>query len=254
MAADISKNAPLSTWMQFAQSQNIPVKFKPVIVRTAWTRAQLLQKNNEAAKLENALAASNPSLATAVTKVKNAPDGSARQFAVACLILRNYGMSPYLHGGAERHDEPIGVFDYYNNNFWVPLPLVEKAAGDDDSYYAYNNMIGYVGDHDVRDKMKKYWQPGVKRFLSNTEKKDAERERLLLANNHPSRFFGQVVLDWVKAHPTDPDGPEMLYRIVKLPKWTEVTPVGSEFSKKAYFALHKAYPGNQWTKKAVCYY
>lgn len=253
MAADMSRNAPLSTWMQFAQSQNIPAKFKPVIVRTTWTRAQLLQKTNEAAKLESTLAASNPSLAAAVTKIKNAPEGPARQFAIACLILRNYGMSPYLRGGAERHDEPIGMFDYYNNNFWVPLPLAEKKEGDDDSY-AYNNMVGYVGDHEVSEKMKKYWQSGVNRFLSNNEKKEADAERQLLVKNHPSRFFGQTVLDWAKSHPTDPDVPEMLYRVVKLPKWTEATPVGSEFSKKAYFALHKAYPGNPWTKKAVCYY
>ncbi len=254
MAADLSKNAPLSTWMQFAQSQNTPARFKPVIVRAAWTRAQLLEKSSEAAKLESALAATNPSLAAAVAKVKNAPDEKARQFAIACLVLRNYGMSPYLRGGAERHDEPIGEFDYYNNNFWVPLPMVDKAEGDDDSYYSYNNTIGYTGDHEVRDKMKKYWQPGLKRFLSNTEKKNADAERQLLMKNHPSRFFGQTVLEWAKTHPSDPNVPEMLYRIVKLPKWTEVTPVGSEYSKKAYLALHKAYPGNQWTKKAVCYY
>ncbi len=78
MAADMSRNAPFSTWMQFAQSQNIPAGFKPVIVRTAWTRAQLLQKNNEATKLEPVLAATNPSLAAAVTKIKKCARWSVR--------------------------------------------------------------------------------------------------------------------------------------------------------------------------------
>ncbi len=253
MAADMSRNAPFSTWMQFAQSQSIPAGFKPVIVRTAWTRAQLLQKSNEASKLEPVLAATNPSLAAAVTKIKNAPAGPARQFAVACLILRNYGMSPYLRGGIERHGEPLGEFDYYNNNFWVPIAN-DETPSDKDNYYAYNETVGYVGDSDVRNKMKQYCEPGVRRLLSDIEKKDAASERALILKNHPSRYFGQVVLDWAKSHPSDPDVPEMLYRVVKLPKWTEVTPVGSEFSKKACLALHKAYPGNPWTKKAVCYY
>lgn len=253
MAADLSRNAPFSTWMQFAQSQNTPAEFKPVIVRTAWIRAQLLQKNNEAAKLEAALAATNPSLTSAVNKIKNSPAGPARQFAIACLVLRNYGMSPYLRGGIERHGEQLGEFDYYNNNFWVPIANDEKAS-EKDNFYAYNDTVGYVGDSEVRNKMKQYWQPGLERLLSDIEKKNAYEERLVILKNHPSRYFGQTVLDWAKTHPSDPDVPEMLYRVVKLPKWTEVTPVGSEFSKKAYFALHKAYPGNPWTKKAVCYY
>lgn len=253
-AKDLSRNAPLSTWMQFAQSQSPTSKFKPIIVRTAWTRAQVLQRPDLAAKLENDLASSNPTLAAAVNKIKSAPAGPAKQFAVACLVLRNYGMSPYLLGGAERHADLIGVFDYYNNNFWLPLPVKETKPEDSESYYAYNDTVGFVGDNEIRDKMTGYSSPGVNRLLSEAERKAAAAELLLMIKNHPSRFFGQTVLDWAKTHPKDPDVPEMLYRVVKLPKWTQVTPVGSEFSKKAYFALHKGYPGNPWTKKAVCYY
>ncbi len=252
-ALDLSRNAPLSTWIQFARDQAVSARFKPVIVRAAWTRAQMLQKANEAAKLETLLASTNPSLAPAVAKIRSSAEGPARQFAIACLILRNYGMSPYLSGGAERHAAPIDEFDYYNNNFWVPLSLDEKSA-DSDNSYSYNDMTGYVGDNEVRDKMKGYWQPGLSRFLSDAEKKSAKADLLTLNKNHPSRFLGQIVLDYAKSHPSDPDVPEMLYRVVKLPKWTEVTPAGSEFSKKAYLALHTAYPGNKWTKKAVCYY
>lgn len=254
MARDLSRNAPLSTLMTFAKMQSASSKFKPVIVRTAWTRAQILQRSDLAATLENDLASSNPTLVASVNKIKNAPAGLAKQFAVACLILRNYGMSPYLMGGAERHGESIGVFDYYNNNFWVPMPLKETNPEDSESYYEYNNTVGFVGDNQISQKMTNYASPGVGRFLNEREKKAAVSELQLMLKNHPSRFFGQTVLDWAKLHPHDPDVPEMLFRVVKLPKWTQVTPVGSEFSKKAYFALHKGYPGNPWTKKAVCYY
>jgi len=253
-AHDLSRNAPLSTWMTFAQSQKANAKFKPIVVRTAWTRAQILERPDLAATLENDLALSNPGLAAAVNKVRNAPGGIAKRFAVACLILRNFGMSPYLMGGAERHAGPIGTFDYYNNNFWVPLPVKDEKPEDSQNYYAYNDTVGYVGDDQIRQKMTGYASPGVARFLSDADKKAAAAEMLLMIKNHPSRFLGQAVLDWARNHPHDPDVPEMLYRVVKLPKWTQVTPVGSEFSKKAYFALHKGYPGNPWTKKAVCYY
>lgn len=110
VARDISRNAPLSVWMSFAQSQNLPAKFKPVFLRTAWTRAQLLQQSDDAADIADEVGASNPKLAAALAKVKTAPAGSARQFAIAFAILKNYGMSPYLQGGAERHGLPITEF------------------------------------------------------------------------------------------------------------------------------------------------
>ena len=43
-----------------------------------------------------------------------------------------------------------------------------------------------------------------------------------------------------------PSVPEMVYRVVRLPEWTEVTPVGSAYSHKAYALLHKKYPANTW--------
>lgn len=252
VSEDLSKNGPLSVWMAFTQSQNLSAKFKPVFLRTAWTRAQMLQQSDDADGIAAEVAATNPLLAPAIAKIKAAPAGPAKQFAIASAILKNYGMSPYLRGGAERHGLPLKEFDYYNNNFWVPFPLEDKKNTDD--YSSYNDTVGFCGSYAMRDRLRQYTENGVLKRLSDAEKKDAVAERALLLKNHPSRFLGQAVLDWQKTHPTDADVPELLYRIVKLPKWTDVTPVGSEFSKKAYFVLHQKYPGNPWTKKAVCYY
>jgi len=199
------------------------------------------------------VAVSNPKLASALARVKSAPAGQAKQFAIACAILKNYGMSPYLQGGTERHGLPISEFDYYNNNFWVPFGAKKDESSDDD-YFSYNSTVGFCGADAIKEKIKNYGQNGVSDRLSESAKKSAVDERALLLKNHPSRFLGQAVLDWQRTHPGDPDLPELLYRIVKLPKWTDVTPVGSEYSKKAYFVLHQKYPGNAWTKKAVCYY
>ncbi|MBA3857882.1 MAG: hypothetical protein C0507_13340 [Cyanobacteria bacterium PR.3.49] len=253
VAQDLSRNAPLSTWMSFAQSQNLPAKFKPAYLRAAWTRAQLLQQSDDAADIADEVGATNPKLSAALAKIKNAPAGPAKQFAIAAAILKNYGMSPYLQGGAERHGLPITEFDYYNNNYWVPFGAKKEDDSNSD-YYSYNSTVGFCGSDSIKDMINTYSKFGVSSRLSDAEKRAAAAERALLLKNHPSRFLGQAVLDWQKTHPGDPDVPELLYRIVKLPKWTDVTPVGSEFSKKAYLVLHQKYPANSWTKKAVCYY
>ncbi len=106
----------------------------------------------------------------------------------------------------------------------------------------------------MAERMKGYGENGLNSRLTPAEKKQADAERALILKNNPSRYYGQTVLSWAKSHPSDPDVPEMLYRVVKLPKWTAESPDGSVFSKKAYFALHNNYPGSKWAKKAVCYY
>lgn len=254
VADDISRNAPLSTWMSFAQSNSTSKQFKTIVLRSAWTRAQLLERNDQALKISDALASTNPVLRNAVAKFKSAPAGPARQFAGACVVLKNFGMTPYLQGGLERHGERVDEFDWYNGNFWVPLPLVKPKKENDQDSWSFYETVAFNGSVGMRERIKGYGENGLNSRLTPAEKKQADAERALLLKNNPSRYYGETVLSWAKSHPSDPDVPEMLYRVVKLPKWTAESSDGSAFSKKAYFALHKNYPGSKWAKKAVCYY
>jgi hypothetical protein len=119
------------------------------------------------------------------------------------------------------------------------------------SYYA---TVAFNGSNSMSERLKGYGEDALKSRLSTEEKNRAAAERALILKNNPSRYYGQTVLGWAKSHPTDPDVPEMLYRIVKLPKWTAESEVGSEYSRKAYMVLHANYPDSKWAKKAVCYY
>ncbi|CAN5271355.1 hypothetical protein BH10CYA1_BH10CYA1_36750 [soil metagenome] len=254
VADDISRNAPLSIWMSFAQSNSIPQQFKSIVLRSAWTRAQLLQRNDQALKISDAMAATNPVLRNSVARFKSAPEGLARQFAGACVVLKNFGMTPYLEGGLERHGERVDEFDWYNGNFWVPFPLVKEKKDSDQDSWSFYETVAFNGSAAMGERMKGYGANGLNSRLTPAEKKQADTERALILKNNPSRYYGQTVLSWARSHPSDADVPEMLYRVVKLPKWTAESTDGSAFSKKAYFALHNNYPGSKWTKKAVCYY
>ncbi len=252
VADDINRNAPLSTWMALATSNSIPSKFRSIILRSAWTRAQLLHRNDQALMISDAMASANPILRSAVAKYKAAPEGAARQFAGACVVLKYFGMTPYVQGGLQRHGERIDEFDWYNGNYWVPLPVVKKPKSGEDSW-SYETVV-FTGSGMMSDRLDGYGENGLASRLTDAEKKQATAERALIFKNNPSRYYGETVLSWAKSHPADPDVPEMLYRIVKLPKWTAESEVGSEYSRKAYMALHSKYPGNKWTRKAVCYY
>lgn len=249
VADDLNRNAPLALWVSLAQNRAVDSRFRAIISRTAWLRALLLGKQDVAVRLENDVAATNPRLAQSLATIRSSQPGAASKFAIACLVLRNYGMSPYLQGGAERNGSSVDEFSYYNNNFWQPL----EEKGKESDRYNYST-VDFQGNNAMRDLVKEYWNPGLTGRLSAAEKKAVAAECKKIADNHPSLFLGQAVLDWAKSHPKDKHVPEMLYRVVKLPKWSGESTTGSEFSKKAYLVLHGRYPGNAWTKKAVCYY
>ncbi|RTL36067.1 MAG: hypothetical protein EKK48_27315 [Candidatus Melainabacteria bacterium] len=253
VADDISRNAPLSTWMSFSQNASVPAAFRAIVLRATWTRAQLLNRDDMAMKISDAVAASNPVLKNAIAKYKTAPEGPAKQFAGACAVLKFYGMTPYIQGGLQRHGERLDEFDWYNGNYWVPFPVVKRQKTEEEMWSDYETVC-FNGCASMSERIKSYGENGLASRLTAAEKKQATSERTQIFKNNPSRYYGQIVLDWAKSHPSDPDVPEMLYRIVKLPKWTTASDVGSEYSRKAYMALHASYPGNKWTRKAVCYY
>ncbi|MGC8030320.1 hypothetical protein ACP3WD_24060, partial [Salmonella enterica] len=86
------------------------------------------------------------------------------------------------------------------------------------------------------------------------EKTDLELERKTFWEKPPSKFLGEPIIKWANAHPEDPRVPEALYRVLKLPRWTYATAIGSKYSKEAYKILHEQHPKSTWTKKAVCWY
>lgn len=251
VAEELNRFAPLSVWLSLAQNKAIDPRFRAVLLRATWLRALLLNKRQLAAQLEPEVIATNPTLVQPLARYRNSAPGAEKDFALAKLVLRNFGMSPYIQGGAERHGMPINEFDYYQDNYWQPLTSDKQTDKDDRNLYETVNLSG---DPDLEMKVSEYMKPGLKKRLSAAERKSGDAERNTILINHPSRFLGQAVLKWARLHPDDREVPEMLYRVVKLPKWSGTSEQGTKYSREAYLVLHSRYPNSSWAEKAVCYY
>lgn len=253
IANDLNCNLPLSLWLQLAKDKSLDSRLRRRIVRSAWLRAQLLERPEAAAELSGDFAGGYPNLSGQIQKYSQAAEPASKRFALACLILKNFGMSPYLEAGVERHGEAIDSFDEYNDNFWLPFALNEKSEnkGTDTTYYL---GVQASSSNPLMLRMQSYYKPGINRLLSKQQQATAGNERAQILKNHPSRFLGDAVLAWQKSHADDPLVPEMLYRIVKLPKWSQRTPLGTEYSRKAFSLLHSRYAKSSWSKKAVSWY
>lgn len=252
VAENLNRNLPQSIWMKLSKDPAVDPSLRRRIIRSTFVRAILLNHAQEAAQLAEPLAKSYPELSKYISAWKNAGSEDARNFAAARLVLHNYGMTPYLDSGVERHGVAMGVFDEYNANFWVPLPVDESRKNKEDDFSWPS--ISQDEDNQLIGLAHSYYMPGVQSHLSKSEIARAQEERQIIWRQHPSRFFGETVFAHLKKQPADPDLPEMLYKIVRLPKWTEVTPAGSEFSHKAYVLLHERYPNSSWSRKATCWY
>ena len=249
VAEDLDRNLPFSVWLKLCRQQNLPANMHGRIVCATWLRALLLGREAETKKLSSALAACYPSCAKKILEYDSAPTGPAKQWALARLILENYGMSPYVGSGIPRMGQEINQFEWYQNNFWLPLEPKDSAAAKEDSdYYHWNSTMEPNGNQNA-DLMAGYYKFGIKRLLTTREQHDAERERIQLDKVHPSKLLGEAVLSWAQLHPEDPDLPQLLYEVVKLPLWSGSSKTGSLYSKKAFQLLHAHYPHNKLTAK-----
>ncbi len=254
VAVDLNLKMPQTRWLKLALDSTISPDLRKLLIRSTFVRSMILQDQSAMTKLSPQLAESFPFLRSDLSRVTAASDDVSRKFALACLTLRNFGMTPYITGGVERNGLAINQFDYYQGNYWLPVDNTPHGTGDavDRSPWTYG--VSFLGNNRIAAMKNNYYSAGISRLLSTDERAAAELEKKKLLDNPPAKFFGDAIFAYAKSKPTDPAVPEMLYHLVKLPKWSGVTAVSSSYSKKAYFELHKNYPKNSWTQKAVCYY
>ncbi|MBX9687875.1 MAG: hypothetical protein K2X27_14310 [Candidatus Obscuribacterales bacterium] len=251
---DLNRNLPQKYWLSFAKDKSISRQLRANLVRSAWLRSVIL---GEESGLEEELTSLYPSLKKLVDAYRGA-SGAEKKFALAYLIIKNFGMSPYLDGGVERHAVNLEDFDDYNANFWIPEAAVEDKAKADKSsqedFYNDRSGVSFFGATRIRQMLKFYSTPQLRSLLSPAELKILQKERDLIYKNPPSKFLGEAIIGWSKIKPDDPRVPEALYKLNRLPKWSALTKQGSGYSHKAYLILHQKYPKSSWTKKAVCWY
>ncbi|MDX2106842.1 MAG: hypothetical protein SFY67_10615 [Candidatus Melainabacteria bacterium] len=255
VADDLNRNLPLSKLIELSKDASLPIDFRKKLTACAWVKAQTLNSPESAKQVSSNFQTYFPALASLIKACDQAANATTRQFLLAKLMNKAFGATPYLQGGVPRMGSSMLEFNWYHNNYWLPIPLkVEaKKQGDEEGGWEWPQVVA-PGNETIDTMMRSYYKPGVSRLLSAQEKSAAAKELQTMFANHPSRLLGDAVISYSQSNPKDPDAPELLHLIVKLPKWSGSSPIGSEYSKKAYKVLHSNYKGSKWAKKATCWY
>jgi hypothetical protein len=222
-AVVFNQQLPLALWLQAANAHTLPQNLTQAIAWAGWVRAIALHEDGLAQQLA-------PLLPAAVRATARDSTG----FPATLAMLRNPGLRPYIEQGVQR-SASYSELDTFRDNWWC------QKAGD--------------GSNPTDDGPPALSRPTlVPPFLTHDEQ-EAARTQAAALNELPNgvAWLGRRAIDYVKAHPDDPNAAESLALTVRATRYGCYSPQ-TAISKEAFQLLHQRYPKSPWTAKTPYFY
>ena len=227
-AAAVLNRAPLAMLIAAAHSPRLPANLREEIAAAAWTRSVVLNDAGSAAKL-----------APLLPSTLHVPPSDGAGFQAVLTILRNPGLRPYVEAGVSHLNRP-GKLDEFRNNWWC-----------DDWTAQFSKNREAIPP-----------APAPSFFTPEQAKTGAAEYGQVLALPGAPRLLGTRVLEYAKAHPSDPELPEALALTVRATRygcpWIGDEQQGghqnTDVSKTAFEMLHRRFPKSRWAERTPYYY
>jgi hypothetical protein len=228
-AAIFNNETPIGVLAQAAQSGALPPHLKRSVTIMAWVRSVLLKNEAVAAQML-------PLLPQKLQQQAGAGVG----FHPLMTILRNPGLRPYLDGGVQR-SASYDFVESYADNWWCG-----------DWAHSYGEYGAPVHSESVAFLLPQAQQTGKSETAA------------LIALGSAEESLGSEVLDYARAHPSDPDIPEALYLTLRTIRYGCYHGWGNggdnaganrvpAIAQEVGALMRKSYATNPWTKKAAPY-
>jgi hypothetical protein len=227
----LNREIPLAALAQAAQSTALPPRLGQAVAIATWVRAVLLKNEPIATKMLPLLPE------TLQQQARSGVD-----WHPLMTLLRNPGLRPYLDDGVQR-SYSYDFVESYGNNWWC----AEWSTPYSDSNESARSVSAA--------------------FLTPVERSSAEQEFSSLRGlGSADVALGSEAVDYVKAHPQDPDAPEALYLVLRMfrygchhafgynqdpsnPQVGDISRIANEVGD----LMRHRYPTNPWTRKAAPY-
>ena len=221
---------PLTLWIEAAGPHSpLPKNLSQAVAWAAWVRA--IGLNDKAAVKRLA-----PMLPPSV----HATASSSAGFPATLAMLRNPGLRPYLNQGVQR-SASYGEREIFRDNWWC------GRWSDGSSLTAH-------GPASISS-------PQILPSFLTPAQRDAAKTEAAALDQLPGGviWLGRRAIDYVKAHPKDPNAAEALALTVRATRYGCYLPPDKgasekDISKEAFQLLHKHYPASRWTAKTPYYY
>jgi hypothetical protein len=243
-ASVLNRGLPLSLLSQAAMGK-LPLHLRKQLIRSAWVRAVLLGDSRVAGELTSPIRQIFPELETDLKVWGETKDAGAKDFALALLLMRHPGMSPYLQSGMPRRGTLRGI-NNGRENWWCGFNADGGLDAPTGSRYNLSRS----------QQQEKPPEPAeFPAFLSVDDRARfwAEWKKLAAVPTAPN-YFGKAVLAWAVKNPKDARVPEALHGVVKSTRFGCTDPESGNYSQAAFRLLHSRYPNTEWAKSTPYWY
>lgn len=206
------------------------------IATAVWWRAVLLERWEVARGMQDLL---GKDLSPRAAQAMEPADPQERRFRLARLALDFPGLSPKIPDG----------FGRGNDSHWLPLRNLSSCF---DNWWC-KPIHDEAGVHHLQ---RGEHAPAIPAFMAPADLATAKAEWEALAEVPSAHiWFGEVVLEFAKAHPKDPRVPAALKDVVaatKLPSCPDKEI--SDISRRCFQVLHRTYPHSPEAKATPYHY
>lgn len=238
-ATILNTRVPLRLLVEAAQSQTLPAHLRFTVAQSAWTRAVLLNRPEDARRLTPLLEHCSALWRPVLETYDHTAAGPDREAAALFALMRFPSTEPRVREGNLR-DPGFPLYSLYRDNWWT-FPLDQEGGA----------RWVYAEQHAVP----KIPTPA---FLSSEDQREAAAENAVLSRlpDAPTYFFKKTVA-WQRAHPHDPRTPDLLgeaFRVARngyeAPAHDNSNKSGAvNYEQQLFLLLHRNYPNSPWTKR-----
>jgi hypothetical protein len=238
---------------QAVLKNSLPPNLQKELIRAAWTRSILVENESAITGLLDELELYFPEIKGHLQSYMDAGNPESKQFALALLILRFPGLSPFLSSGIParltgyRPQTRLSGIDNLGNNWWCGFGI----SGAIGSRTGARRSFPYSEWAKIRDMETKRAEPtDFPAFLDAASIAEMQEEwnKLAALESAPS-YLGKIVLNYARNHPRDTRIPEALHLVVKSTRYGCNDENSGKYSREAFQLLHKKYKSSRWTEK-----
>ncbi len=234
-AVTFNEHLPINLLVQLVHSPNLPPNLRARMAPAVWARALILDRPELAGSISQDAIAARPEMKSYVESYQRATQADMRRFLAAYAIAHFPGLRPYVEGPSPR----LTRFDYadnYRDNWWC-------RKGD------LLEFTWFDGDDTAKLEFDSVPDPN---FLSPDQHQAAKNEARQLSAVASDNWLSDILINWAKVHPDDPNSPEALHFAWRVMRFA--CDGTAKRSREVVILLHKLYPDSPWTKKTKVWF
>jgi hypothetical protein len=240
-ATVLNEELPLETLVELVQKRELPPQLEFELAMAVWTRAVLLDKPELAARVTPAMIAGEKGWTRWLMAYDAAQTADDRKAAALLALMRFPSVRPYVNAGEGREEGFVG-YSTYRDNWWCAE--MGKSAGS-----SYSGSSNYGPAYQPQNGAAET-KPVLPGFITAAMYTEAQKDASVLGTIGDSpAYFGRETLTWVKAHPGDPRGAEMLGFAFRAMRNGCNLEASTGERRQVFDVLHQRYPKSEWAAR-----